>query len=140
MFVFPSFFHASCVMYIRYQCFHSVNLTLHTVTSIRSRQLKNKIQLESRKQARSTREREKRERETKLARKNLWGKEPKKGFDEKVVDVPYLKVILTLLLENISSEILHAYAVVNEWWSIINLFSDWQINWSYSWSSFIRSI
>ena len=37
-------------IYIRYQCFHSVNLTLHTVTSINNRQLKNKIQLETWKQ------------------------------------------------------------------------------------------
>ena len=37
-------------IYTRYQCFHSVNLTLHTVISIYSCQLKKKIQLETRKQ------------------------------------------------------------------------------------------
>ena len=47
---YPSFFHAFYAIYIRYQCFHSVGLTLRTVTSIHSKQLKNKIKLETRKQ------------------------------------------------------------------------------------------
>ena len=36
-------------IYIRYQCFPRVNVTLCTVSSIHSRQLKNKIQLATQK-------------------------------------------------------------------------------------------
>ena len=46
----PSFFHAFYAICIHYQRFHSVNLTLHRITSIHSMQLKSKIQLETRKQ------------------------------------------------------------------------------------------
>ena len=121
MFVYPSFFHASYAVYIRYQHFHSINVTLHTVTSIRSRQLKNKIQLEPRKQDESCQkiqdpqegDRKKRERNQVGKEKSL-RKRKKTGFKEKVADVPYVKVILILLLKNISSEILHGYIVVNE--------------------------
>ena len=66
--------YKSFCLYIRYQYFHNVNLTLHTVISIHSMQLKDKIQLETRKQDEScqkiqdTREKE---REIKLARKKV---------------------------------------------------------------------
>ena len=76
-----SFFHASYVIYIRYQCFHNINLTLHTVISIHSMQLKNKIQPETLKQDESRQKiqdpREK-ESEIKLAKKKVWGERREK--------------------------------------------------------------
>ena len=123
---YPSFLHASYAIYIRYQCFHSVNLTLHTVTTIHSSQLTNKIQLEPRKQDESYQKIQdpwEKERE-----RNLVGKEKslrkknKKSFSMKKLLMEHLKLKLTLLFKNILWEIIHAYIVVNKWWSIINLF------------------
>ena len=57
------------------------------------------------------------EREMKLARKNILGKRRKKNKKSvlgKKLLMDHLKVMLILLLENISSEILHADVVVNE--------------------------
>ena len=57
------------------------------------------------------------EREMKLARKNISGKRRKKNKKSvlgKKLLMDHLKVMLILLLENISSEILHADVVVNE--------------------------
>ena len=126
LFFYPSFLHASYAIYIRYQCFHSVNLTLHTVTTIHSSQLTNKIQLEPRKQDESYQKIQdpwEKERE-----RNLVGKEKslrkknKKSFSMKKLLMEHLKLKLTLLFKNILWEIIHAYIVVNKWWSIINLF------------------
>ena len=105
------FFHASYAIYILYQCFHSVNLTLYTVTSIRSRRLKNKIQLETRKQDESCQKIQdprQREKEIKLARKRVWRKRTEKSVSRKKFLMHHLKVILILLLKKNSSEILHA--------------------------------
>ena len=64
--------------YIRYQCSHRVNFTLHTVISIHRRQLKNKIQLKTWKQGESC-EKIQDSREIMLA-KNVWGKRTKKMY------------------------------------------------------------
>ena len=126
LFFYPSFLHASYAIYIRYQCFHSVNLTLHTVTTIHSSQLTNKIQLEPRKQDESyqkiqdpwekERERNQVGKEKSLRKKN------KKSFSMKKLLMEHLKLKLTLLFKNILWEIIHAYIIVNKWWSIISLF------------------
>ena len=76
---YPSFVHASYALDVinvinvtPYQCFHSVNLTLHMVTSIHNRQLKNNIQLETQKQDESCQNsKDPREREINLARKKV---------------------------------------------------------------------
>ena len=77
------------------------------VTSIHSRQLNNNVQLEIRKQDGSCQKIQD-PREIKLARKKVRGKMTEKCFEEY-----HLKVILTLLLKNISSEVIHGDVVVN---------------------------
>ena len=73
------------------------------VTSIHKRQLKNKIQLETRKQRESfqkiqdLRERERTKIEIKLARKKVWGKRTKKCLDEEIVDAPFESNINTVV-------------------------------------------
>ena len=119
---YPSFVHASYALDVinvinvtRYQCFHSVNLTLHMVTSIHNRQLKNNIQLETQKQdescqnSKDPRERNQFGKEKSLRERN----KKKKGLRKKLL-MHHLKVILMLLLKNISSKILHTDVVVNE--------------------------
>ena len=59
-------------IYIHYERFHSVKLTLQTITSIHSSQLRNKLQLETLKQDESCQKiQNQREREIKLARKDV---------------------------------------------------------------------
>ena len=92
----------SCILrqiYIYYQCFHRVSLTLYTVTSINSRQLKNKLQLETGKQDGSCQKTQDPNNKKSVLWKNLL--------------MNHLKVKLILLLKNISSEIIHADVVVN---------------------------
>ena len=74
------------------------------VTSIHSRKLNNNVKLEIRKQDGSCQKIQ----DIKLAWKKVRGKMTKKCFEE-----DHLKVILTLLLKNISSEVIHADVVVN---------------------------
>ena len=80
----PSFFHASYIIDIRYQYFHSVNLTLHTVTNIQSRQLRNLVtRWKLPKDSRPKREK------SSWQRKNSEDKEKKKCFQEEIVDAPF---------------------------------------------------
>ena len=129
-----------CFQCFRYQCFHSVNLTLHTASSIhsnsqqeydttRNSETRWKLPIDSR---------PKRER-NQVGKGKSPTKKNKNSVSRKKLLMFHLKVILILLLKNISAEILHA-VVVNEWWSITNFFSNCRTNWSYSSSSFIRSI
>ena len=92
---YPSFFNQSYAIYLLSQCFHRVSLTLQMTTSIQTRKLDETCQNFQD------------PRETKLDRKKVWVKRTKK------VLMHHLKVKLTLLLKNISSEITHANFVVN---------------------------
>ena len=87
-------------MYIHYQCFLSVNLTLHTVTGIHSKQLKNKMQLETLKQDKNQLKiqepRERKRNQVSKAKKSL-RKRNKKVVSRKKLLMHHLKVILTLL-------------------------------------------
>ena len=115
---YPSFFHVSYAIYVHYQCFHSVYLTLHTVSSIHSRQLKNKIQLENRKQDETCQKiqdpRERGKEWNQVVKEKSLRKKNKKYVSRRKLLMHHLKVILILLLKNILSEILHADVVVNK--------------------------
>ena len=125
-------------IYINYERFDSVNLTLQTVTSIHSSQLRNKIQLETLKQDESCQKiQNQRERErNQVSEKRSLRKRNKKIALRKKFFMHHLKVILILLLENISSEIIHPDVVI----TAMNLFSNCRTNWSYYRSCFIKII
>ena len=113
-------------IYINYERFDSVNLTLQTVTSIHSSQLRNKIQLETLKQDESCQKiQNQRERErNQVSEKRSLRKRNKKIALRKKFFMHHLKVILILLLENISSEIIHPDVVI----TAMNLFSNCRTN------------
>ena len=84
------FFHASYAIYTPYQCFRTVNLTLYTVTTIHCRQLKNKIQLETRNsEIRRKLPKDSRPMRNRIGKKKSEEKEQKKRFEEKIVDAPF---------------------------------------------------
>ena len=117
----------TCIyIYIHYQRFHSVNLTLQTIASIHSGQLRNKIQLETLKQDESCQKiQNQRERDrNQVSQKRSLRKRNKKIALRKKFFMHHLKVILILLLENISSEIIHPDVVV----TAMNLFSNCRTN------------
>ena len=120
------------VLFYRFYWFYStLILVLHTVTSIQTRkQDESCLKIQD-------------PRQIKLSKKKVWEKRTKKkSVLRKKHLMHHLKVILIMLLKNISSEIIHADVLANAMNDeVSSVFSQiCRTNWSYSWSSLIKSI
>ena len=101
-------------IYICYLRFHSVNLLLQTETSIQSRHLKKRMQLETLNKMKATKRFNTKEREkNRVSKGKSLRKWNKKIASRKKLLMHHLKVILILLLKNTSSKIIHPDVVVN---------------------------
>ena len=106
--------HIYIYIYIYYLRFHSVNLLLYMVTSIQSRHLKKRIQLETLNKMKATKRFNTKEREkNQVSKGKSLRKWNKKIASRKKLLMHHLKVMLILLLKNTSSEIIHPDVVVN---------------------------